>query len=62
MALRMFVLLAGVCAVAAIALFLLQAFSYLIAAALAIVFGLGALAALAIQRSQTGGQVGPITK
>jgi hypothetical protein len=44
-------LLAVICAVAAVVLFLLQAFSYVIAVALAVVFGLGALVARVLQRS-----------
>jgi Na+-translocating ferredoxin:NAD+ oxidoreductase RnfD subunit len=55
MALRVLVLLALICGVAAILLFFLHAFSYLIAVALAVVFGLGALVARVVQRSPTPG-------
>jgi crossover junction endodeoxyribonuclease RuvC len=45
------ILLAVISALAAVLLFLLHAFAYVIALALLIVFGFGALVALAIQRS-----------
>ena len=51
---RILILLTAISALAAIALFLLQAFMYVIAAALVVVFGCGALIALAIQQPPTG--------
>jgi hypothetical protein len=48
---RVLMLLAVICAFAAVVLFFLQAFSTVIAVALAVVFGLGALAARVILRA-----------
>lgn len=51
MAVRVLSGLAVICAIAAVALFLLQAFSTVIAVALAAVFALGALIAKGVQRA-----------
>ena len=51
MAFRVLTLLAFICGVAAVVLFLLQAFSTVIAVALAVVFAVGADAARMIQRA-----------
>jgi membrane protein YdbS with pleckstrin-like domain len=50
MAFRLLAGLALICAVAAVGLFFLHAFSYVIALALAVVFALGALAANSLRR------------
>lgn len=51
MALRVLAALAVICALAAIVLFFLHAFSYVIAVALAVVFVLGAIVARVLQTS-----------
>jgi hypothetical protein len=51
MALRVLAGLAVICALAGIVLFLLQAFSYVIALALAVVFALGAVLAKGLKPS-----------
>ena len=51
MAFRVLAALALVCAAAALALFVLHAFSYVIAVALAVVFALGALLARGLKPS-----------
>lgn len=51
MAFRVLAGLAVTCAIAATALFLLHAFSYVIALALSVVFALGAVLARALERS-----------
>lgn len=55
MAFRVLMLLAVICAVAAVVLFFLQSFWTVLAVALAVVFGLGALAARVILRSPAAG-------
>lgn len=51
MAFRVLAALAVICALAGIALFFLQAFSYVIAVALAVVFSLGAIVARSLKPS-----------
>lgn len=51
MAFRVLVTLAATCGLAAIALFILHAFSYVIAVALAVVFALGAVVARSLTAS-----------
>lgn len=51
MAVRVLSALAVICALAGVALFFMHAFSYVIALALAAVFGLGALVAMGIPHS-----------
>jgi hypothetical protein len=52
MAFRFLAVLALICSVAAVGLFLLHAFSYVIALALAVVFAIGALAANSLRRQR----------
>lgn len=51
MAFQVLAVLALICGVAGIALFVLHAFSYVIALALAAIFGLGAILAKALRRA-----------